>query len=96
MPHRAPNKFFFDTWKFHEHDVKTAGGRTVRVVELISVGVIDEKGRTFYAVNADFDRDAARKNYFLNTQVLDKLPPESEWKPMAEIQKELFPLHRLA
>ena len=89
MLNRAPKKFFFDT-EFHEHDVKTADGRTVRVVELISIGVVDENGKTYYAVNSEFDREAARNNYFLNTHVLDKLPPESEWKPMAEIQKELF------
>jgi hypothetical protein len=89
MLNRAPKKFFFDT-EFHEHNVETANGRTVRVVELISIGVVDENGRTFYAVNSEFDRDAAEKNHFLKTQILDKLPPEAEWKTMREIQNELF------
>ena len=89
MLNRAPKKFFFDT-EFHEHNVKTADGRTVRMVELISIGVVDDQGRTFHMVNSEFDREAAEKNHFLKTNVLDKLPPESEWKPMDEISNALL------
>lgn len=86
---KTPRKFYFDV-EFHEHDVETVGGRKIRVVELISIGMIDERGRKFYAVNSDFDYEAAGKNFFLKTHVLDKLPPKSEWKPFTQIQSELF------
>lgn len=86
---KAPRKFYFDV-ECHEHDVETVGGRKMRVVELISIGMIDDRGRKFYAVNSDFDLEAAEKNFFLKTKVLDKLPPKSEWKPFEQIQSELL------
>lgn len=88
MP-KAPRKFYFDV-EFHEHDVETVGGKKMRAVELISIGMIDDRGRKFYAVNSDFDYEAAEKNFFLKSRVLDKLPPKSEWKSFAQIQSELI------
>lgn len=87
--YRPPRKFYFDT-EFLEHDVLTADGRKIRAVELISIGMVDERGRKFYAVSSEFDRAAAEKNAFIRNNVLSQLPPETEWKPMAQIQKDLF------
>src|ERR1035437_3675672 len=86
---KTPRKFFFDT-EFHEYNARMEDGRTIRVVELISIGVIDETGRKFYAVNSEFNREAAEKNSWLKRNVLDKLPQESEWKSMAQIQGDLL------
>lgn len=82
-------KLYFDT-EFLEYDATLADGRTLRVLELISIGVTDKDGNTFYAVNRDFNRAEAEKNPFVKNNVLDKLPPESEWKALADIKKDLL------
>ena len=59
-------------------------------IELVSIGVVDETGREFYAVSTEFDPsraiDGVRRN------VLDKLPPPASpaWRPLARIREELL------
>ena len=59
-------------------------------IELVSIGVVDENGREFYAVSTEFDPDRAidwvRKN------VLDKLPSPADpaWRSRARIREELL------
>lgn len=76
-----PNKkYFFDT-EFHEYEkpVKILGFtiKKVRTIELISIGIVCEDGRTFYAINKDFNYKNAKKNKWLKENVLDKLPPKN-------------------
>jgi hypothetical protein len=82
-------KLYFDT-EFQEYDAKLANGKTLRVLELICIGITDEAGKTFYAVNKDFNREEAEKNEFIRENVLRQLPPEKDWKPLAEIKKDLL------
>lgn len=73
-------RYFYDT-EFIED------GRTI---ELVSIGVVAEDGREFYAVSTEFDPDRAipwvRKN------VLDKLPSPADpaWRSRARIRDDLL------
>lgn len=58
-------RYFFDT-EFIED------GQTI---DLVSIGVVDENGREFYAVSTEFDPD--RAGPWVRANVLDKLPPPS-------------------
>lgn len=82
-------KLYFDT-EFIEYDTTLPDGKSLRVLELVSIGITDEAGKTFYAVSKDFNRAEAEKNPFVKNNVLDKLPPEEEWKSLADIRKELL------
>ncbi|SDL83353.1 protein of unknown function [Corynebacterium mycetoides] len=73
-------RYFYDT-EFIED------GATI---ELVSIGIVAEDGREYYAVSTDFD--AAKANRWVRDNVLDKLPSpgESEWKPNAAIRREVL------
>lgn len=73
-------RYFYDT-EFIED------GRTI---ELVSIGIVAEDGREYYAVSTDFDSSAA--NSWVRDNVLDKLPsPNDEvWKSRDTIRKEVY------
>jgi hypothetical protein len=73
-------RYFYDT-EFIED------GRTI---ELISIGVVAEDGREFYAVSAEFDPQTAGP--WVRSNVLPKLPsPASKaWRSRAAIRDSLF------
>ena len=60
-------KYFFDT-EFHEY--KRDG---VNTIELISIGIVAEDGREFYAESLDFDMQAAMENEWLKENVIARL-----------------------
>lgn len=61
------------------------------VYDLISVGLVDEAGRTYYAVSNEFNLEAARENEFVKDTVLPRLDmPESGRKTRAQIRKEIL------
>ncbi|CAJ1496993.1 polyadenylate-specific 3'-exoribonuclease AS [[Mycobacterium] kokjensenii] len=72
-------KYFYDT-EFIED------GRTI---ELISIGVVAEDGREYYAVSTDFD--PGRAGPWVRTHVLPKLPsPASKaWRSRSRIRADL-------
>ena len=59
------------------------------VVDLVSIGVLDEAGREFYAVSTEFD--GSRAIPWVRRNVLDKLPSPADpaWKPRDRIRAEL-------
>jgi hypothetical protein len=61
-----------------------------RTIELVSIGVVDEGGREFYAVSSEFDPSKA--NDWVKRHVLNKLPAPSDgaWRSRARIRDELF------
>ena len=61
-----------------------------RVVDLVSIGVVDEGGRELYAVSTEFD--AARALPWVRRNVLDKLPSPGDpaWRSRAQIRNELW------
>ena len=61
-----------------------------RTIELVSVGVIAEDGREFYAVSTEFDAETAGP--WVRRHVLDKLPSPSDrdWRSRSRIRDDLF------
>jgi len=74
-------RFFYDT-EFNER------GRA-HPLELISIAMVAEDGRRFYACNAGFD--ASRATRFARTRVLALLPPRTDacWMQPGQIAREL-------
>lgn len=62
-------------------------GDTATVVSLVSVGVVAEDGREYYAVSSEFDPLAVHP--WVAENVLPLLPPASTWKPRSVIAAEL-------
>jgi inhibitor of KinA sporulation pathway (predicted exonuclease) len=61
-----------------------------KTIELVSIGVVCEDGREYYAVSADFDPAAAIT--WVREHVLPQLPPPSDpaWKSRHVIRNELL------
>ncbi|QSB16226.1 polyadenylate-specific 3'-exoribonuclease AS [Natronosporangium hydrolyticum] len=61
-----------------------------RVVDLVSIGVVDEFGREFYAVSTEFDAAAAVP--WVRRNVLAKLPSPADraWRSRREIRDQLW------
>ena len=72
-------RYFYDT-EFIED------GRTI---ELISIGVVAEDGREYYAVSTEFDPE--RAGSWVRANVLPKLPPPSSplWRSRKQIRQDL-------
>jgi hypothetical protein len=62
-------------------------GDTAELVSLVSVGVVAEDGREYYAVSSDFDPLAVHP--WVRENVLPQLPPVATWRPRAVIAAEL-------
>ncbi|MBA0124935.1 polyadenylate-specific 3'-exoribonuclease AS [Haloechinothrix sp. YIM 98757] len=73
-------RFFYDT-EFIEDGV---------TIDLVSIGVVSESGREFYAVSTEFDPDKAGP--WVADHVLPKLPPrgDSAWRSRASIRADLL------
>ena len=63
-------------------------GVTAPEVTLVSVGVVAEDGREFYAVSSEFDPLAVHP--WVRDHVLTQLPPASTWRPRAQIRDDLL------
>ena len=61
-------------------------GTTLKPLDMISIGIVDERGREFYAVSNEFNRQAAGSLLFLKNEVLSKLPPDDERQSRADIR----------
>lgn len=66
-------KYFMDT-EFHEYKKKHLFGKATDTIELISIGIVAEDGREYYAICNEFNMKAAKKNKWLKNNVIDKLP----------------------
>ncbi|MET0237910.1 MAG: polyadenylate-specific 3'-exoribonuclease AS [Kibdelosporangium sp.] len=73
-------RFFFDT-EFIEDGV---------TIDLVSIGVVCEDGREFYAVSTEFDPDKAGQ--WVRENVLDKLPSPGDkaWRSREQIRADLM------
>lgn len=49
-----------------------------KIIDLISIGMVDEYGQTFYAISTEFDAVRAATNPWLVENVLSKLPARTE------------------
>jgi hypothetical protein len=61
-----------------------------RIVDLVSIGVVDEFGREFYAVSTEFDDSRAVP--WVRRNVLDRLPSPSDkaWRSRERIRTDLY------
>jgi hypothetical protein len=61
-----------------------------RTITLVSIGMVDERGREFYAVSTEFD--PARAGPWVRRHVLDKLPSPGDraWRNRARIREDLY------
>ena len=61
-----------------------------RTVDLVSIGVVDEYGREFYAVSTEFDDSRAVP--WVRRNVLDKLPSPADraWRSRERIRDDLY------
>lgn len=61
-----------------------------RIVDLVSIGVVDEFGREFYAVSTQFDDSRAVP--WVRRNVLDKLPSPADpaWRSRERIRNDLY------
>src|SRR4051812_49939330 len=61
-----------------------------RTVDLVSIGMVDEFGREFYAVSTEFDDSRAVP--WVRRNVLDKLPSPSDpaWRSRDRIREDLL------
>ncbi|MBV9847164.1 MAG: polyadenylate-specific 3'-exoribonuclease AS, partial [Kutzneria sp.] len=59
-------------------------------IDLVSIGVVDEEGREFYAVSTEFDPE--RAGPWVRENVLPKLPSPADpaWRNRARIRDELM------
>jgi hypothetical protein len=73
-------RYFFDT-EFIEDGL---------IIDLVSIGVVDEDGREFYAVSTEFDQ--SRAGPWVRAHVLSKLPPLASpaWRSRAQIRDSLL------
>ncbi|RJQ69621.1 polyadenylate-specific 3'-exoribonuclease AS [Pseudonocardiaceae bacterium YIM PH 21723] len=72
-------RFFYDC-EFIEDGV---------TIDLVSIGVVDEQGREFYAVSTEFD--SSRAGLWVRQNVLPKLPPPSDaaWCNRTQLRERL-------
>lgn len=73
-------RFFYDC-EFIEDGV---------TIDLVSIGVVDEEGREFYAVSTEFDPD--RAGAWVRRNVLPKLPSPGDpaWRSRRQIRDDLL------
>ena len=73
-------RFFYDT-EFIEDGV---------TIDLVSIGVVSESGREFYAVSTEFDPN--KSGPWVTEHVLPKLPPRGDpaWRSRERIRAELL------
>ena len=61
-----------------------------RIVDLVSIGVVDEHGREFYAISTEFD--GSRALPWVRRNVLDRLPSPGDpaWRSRERIRDDLY------
>jgi len=61
-----------------------------RTIDLVSIGIVDETGREFYAVSTEFD--ASRAIGWVRRNVLAQLPPPADavWRSREQIRADLM------
>ncbi|MGH3659408.1 MAG: polyadenylate-specific 3'-exoribonuclease AS [Micromonosporaceae bacterium] len=75
-----PYRYFYDC-EFIEDGV---------TIDLVSIGVVDEHGREFYAISTEFDERKAIP--WVRRNVLDKLPSPGDkaWRGREQIRDDLY------
>lgn len=77
MVKQTKMRFWFDTEFIDD----------TRSIDLISIGMVSENGRTYYAVSNEFD--ASKADSWVQQYVLTRLPASYEWKSRAQIKEDI-------
>lgn len=75
-------RYFFDT-EFSDHPEDFS-------CELISIGIVDEKGREYYGISNKFNVAAASENRWVKEHVIDKLTAPESWVDIEEIRQRIL------
>jgi hypothetical protein len=85
-------KYFLDTEFIEGFTSRFIGDKERHFIELISIGIVDETGRSFYAISNEFKEHDA--NDWVKENVIAKLPSKKEfpnlYKSEEEIKEELL------
>lgn len=82
------SRYFIDT-EFIEGFHKPLFGKKRHFIDLVSIGIVAEDGREYYAISTDFNRSDA--DDWVKENVLDVLELESHlWKSEARIKEDLL------
>lgn len=73
-------RIYLDT-EFHQRVI-----RGMPSLELISIALVEEGGRSLYLASKEFNLAAAKRNPWLRENVLPKLPPQQNWKTRRDIR----------
>lgn len=82
-------KYYLDT-EFHEYKKSPLFSGQIDTIELISIGIVAEDGREYYAVCNEFDLKAAWSNEWLRENVLKPAFEELTWKSYIEDDIEVM------
>lgn len=66
---KTMSKFFFDTEFLEGTQSKAFGKRTKPTIDLISIGIVAEDGREYYAISKDFNLKEAWNRFDLKTDI---------------------------
>ena len=80
-------KYFLDT-EFHEYKKKPLIGKAIDTIELISIGIVSEDSREYYAICNEFDVNTAWNNEWLKDNVLKPIYRELRLEELNEIYDE--------
>ncbi|MFJ4287992.1 3'-5' exoribonuclease domain-containing protein [Paenarthrobacter nicotinovorans] len=72
-------KYFYDTEFLEDGDT----------IKLISIGIVAEDGREYYATSSDMPVERIRKHEWLMENVFPHLPFSGDWKPRTKIRDEV-------
>lgn len=73
-------RIYLDT-EFHQRVM-----RGVPSLELISIAMVEEGGRSLHLASNEFNLAAAKRNVWLRENVLPKLPHQKNWKSRRDIR----------
>ena len=90
-------KYFFDT-EFLEGQQKKLFGKTKPTIDLISIGIVSEDGRSYYAIHKDFNLKEAWNRWQPRTGQGDRnrLQPREYWlreNVLRKIYEQLFKMY---
>lgn len=82
------NEFYLETSMKYFIDTEFIEPIAPGEIDLISIALVDENGREYYAISSEFDESKA--DDFVKERVLPKLDDPSTWKSRAVIKQELL------
>lgn len=91
-------KYFYDTEFLEGTQKKWIGGKTKPTIDIISIGIVCEDGREYYAVNKDFNLKEAWNRYdekiqYFNGDIRNQFPNGRKYKEYWIRENVLKPIY---